>query len=225
MPPIMQLQGDAGTRVISNILEEVTENNEKQHLYDQTLQAIETILTFAEDFVHEAKAMDDHNKQVLGKIIKAMTNKNSEDSSSSSAISREEALDLLLEGEKESFTPGFLRHIEGECERITQAPKMTRESARLLEILRVVQTRVLEELGKEMGESAVVLGQLLGYEDEKELLGVLDAGLTVRGEEFAKEMAQNTQEALEGFKRVQGGVDPELVERVTFIDNRTGHTQ
>jgi hypothetical protein len=238
MPLIMQLQGDTGTRVISSILEETMEQDEEQSngnllLYDQTLQAIETILAFAEDFVEQAKEMDDHNKHLLGKIIKAMLKKDNENAgngvrstgfaplpNNNHCMSREEALDQLLEAEKDKFTPGFLRHIEGECERITNAPKMTRESARLLEILRIIQTRVLEELGKDMGESAIVLGQLMGYDNENELLGVLDAGLTVRGRDFAIEMASHTREALDGFKRVAGGVDPGLVERVSFIDQR-----
>jgi hypothetical protein len=238
MPLIMQLQGDTGTRVISSILEETMEQDEEQSngnllLYDQTLQAIETILAFAEDFVEQAKEMYDHNKHLLGKIIKAMLKKDNENAgngvrstgfaplpNNNHCMSREEALDQLLEAEKDKFTPGFLRHIEGECERITNAPKMTRESARLLEILRIIQTRVLEELGKDMGESAIVLGQLMGYDNENELLGVLDAGLTVRGRDFAIEMASHTREALDGFKRVAGGVDPGLVERVSFIDQR-----
>ena len=97
---------------------------------------------------------------------------------------------------------------------------MTRESARLLDILRMVQTRVLEELGKEMGQGAIVLGQLMGYDNQDELLGVLEAGLTVRGRDFAVELASLTQEALDGFKRVPGGVDPELVDKVSFIDQR-----
>ena len=93
-----------------------------------------------------------------------------------------------MEKEKNNFSAGFLRHLEGECQRIEGAPTMTPESARLLEIIRIIQTRVLEELGSDMGEAALVLGQLMGYDNKDELLGVLDAGLTVQGREFAVEM-------------------------------------
>merc|ERR1712070_1122848 len=105
------------------------------------------------------------------------------------ASRREEALDQVMKEEKKHFTSGFLRHIEGECDRISHQKTLTPESTRLLEILRMIQTRVLEELGQDLGEAALVLGQLMGYEKEEELLGVLDAGLTVRGNEFALEMA------------------------------------
>eukprot|EP00539_Tryblionella_compressa_P010702 CAMPEP_0178784014 /NCGR_PEP_ID=MMETSP0745-20121128/4010_1 /TAXON_ID=913974 /ORGANISM="Nitzschia punctata, Strain CCMP561" /LENGTH=353 /DNA_ID=CAMNT_0020441599 /DNA_START=21 /DNA_END=1082 /DNA_ORIENTATION=+ len=232
MDLVMSLRGEEGTRVISTLLEDAklkghADGDEKETLYTRTLQAVDLILSFAEDFVEQAQEMDNHNKKLLGKIIMAMRKSENDDSTKVtgkderiSSISREEVLDQVLEEEKHSFTPGFLRHIEGECERICKAPKMTRESARLLEILRVIQTRVLEELGKEMGEATLVLGQLMGYDNDEELLGVLDAGLTVRGIEFAAEMSSLTAEALDGFKRVPGGVDPELVERVTFIDNR-----
>ena len=85
----------------------------------------------------------------------------------------------------------------------------------------MIQARVVEELGQELGEGAVVLGQLLGYDNRSERLAVLDAGLTVRGVPFAKELVDLTAEALEGFEQVPGGADPELVRIVTEIDERT----
>ena len=97
---------------------------------------------------------------------------------------------------------------------------MTPESVRLLEIIRVIQTRVLEELGKDLGEAAQVLGQLIGYDTKAERLAVLEAGLTVRGPDFAKELMALTEEALEGFERVPEKVDPGLVECIQEIDGR-----
>merc|ERR1712194_990825 len=137
----------------------------------------------------------------------------------------ENQLDDLLSQEKEAFTPGFLRHVEGECERISSLKTLSPESAKMLQILRLIQTRVLEELGKGIGEGAIVLGQLLGYDDEAERMAVLDAGLAVRGLEFAREMSALTAEAREGFKAVaasngNGGVDPELVKSVEAVDVR-----
>ena len=73
---------------------------------------------------------------------------------------------------------------------------------------------------KDIGEGALVLGQLMGYDDQMERLAVLEAGLTVRGLDFAKDLAALTGEALEGFQRVPGGVDSDLVQRVQEIDDR-----
>mmetsp|Transcript_14030 Transcript_14030/g.22931 ORF Transcript_14030/g.22931 Transcript_14030/m.22931 type:complete len:129 (+) Transcript_14030:1041-1427(+) len=111
---------------------------------------------------------------------------------------------------------------------IASLPTISPESAKMLEILHVIQTRILEELGKSIGEGAIVLGQLLGYDDKAERLAVLDAGLAVRGVEFARELKGLTNEALEGFEAVQqqqqdgggGGVDPELVKSVEEMDER-----
>ena len=64
-----------------------------------------------------------------------------------------------------------------------------------------------------------MLGQLLGYDNKAERLAVLDAGLTVRGVEFAVELSALTSEALEGFKTVKG-VDPGLVVSIEEIDER-----
>ena len=224
---IMGLQGEEGAQIISSILEEGKEEDEE--VYSQTLQTVEMVLGFAEDFVKQAQEMDANNKLLLGKIMKAMvTSENNQSVSggegrvldSDDATSREQALDKVMKEEKKNFSAGFLRHLEGECNRIAGQKEMTPESSRMLEILLMIQTRVLEELGQDLGEAALVLGQLMGYEKEEELLGVLDAGLTVRGNEFALEMASLTEEALDGFSRVPGGADPGLVEKVQFIDRR-----
>jgi len=232
---IIGLQGEEGGKIISSILEDAKaggfegDEDDDGDAYAQTLQTVEMILSFAEDFVGQAQEMDANNKKLLGKIMKAMvTSENNQSiiggegriTGGDDASSREEALDRVMKEEKKHFTSGFLRHLEGECDRITNQPKVTPESARLLEILRMIQTRVLEELGRDLGEAALVLGQLMGYEKDEELLGVLDAGLTVRGNEFALEMASLTEEALDGFSRVPGGADPGLVEKVQFIDRR-----
>ncbi|KAL7426267.1 hypothetical protein ACHAXH_000656 [Discostella pseudostelligera] len=187
------------------------------------------ILTFVESFVEQTKSMDDVYKQLLGKIFQSIAPGASDGSSSGSTPSQstssanmENQLDNLLSSEKAAFTPGFLRHVEGECFRIASLSTISPESVKMLQILRLIQTRVLEELGKDIGEGAIVLGQLLGYEDESERLAVLDAGLTVRGVEFANELAALTEEALEGFEQASAreNVDAELVDRVRVIDDR-----
>jgi hypothetical protein len=228
---IMGLQGEEGSEIISSILEdaELVGNKDGDDTYALTLQTVELILSFAEDFVGQAQEMDTSNKQLLGKILKVIVAPENDQSipggegktmRGDNARRREEAFDKLMKEEKKNFTTGFLRHLEGECYRITNQPKVTSESARLLEILRLIQTRVLEELGQDLGEAGLVLGQLMGYEKVEELLGVLDAGLTVRGNDFALEMASLTEEALDGFSRVPGGADPGLIEKVQFIDRR-----
>ena len=233
---IMGLQGEDGAQIISSILEDSKKKGGEEdddEAYAQTLQTVEMILGFAEDFVKQAQEMDENNKKLLGKIMKAMVTSENDLSvdggegrvvgtvaGRDDASNREEALDRVMKEEKKNFTTGFLRHLEGECDRITNQSKLTPESGRLLEILRMIQIRVLEELGVDLGPAALVLGQLVGYEKEDELLGVLEAGLTVRGNEFALEMAGLTEEALDGFSRVPGGADPGLVERVQFIDRR-----
>lgn len=212
MDLLLNIRGYEGSKLIEGILKKAEKKGEEHA--NQVMDAIEFILSFTEAFVDNAQTLDDYNKNLLGKIIKTMSK------ADTAARDREELLDNLMEDEKENFTPGFLRHVEGECERIAAAPTMTPESSRLLEILRIIQARVLEELGKDMGEEAQVLGQLLGYDNANERLAVLDAGLTVRGLDFAQGMKALTEEALEGFTRVAGGADPELVERVTEIDAR-----
>mmetsp|Transcript_21336 Transcript_21336/g.27564 ORF Transcript_21336/g.27564 Transcript_21336/m.27564 type:complete len:331 (+) Transcript_21336:110-1102(+) len=206
------LTGNESSNIVQSIVDEsrVEEGDQKAALVEQ---AIDLTFTFAEDFVKQASQIDQQNKELLGKILKTMSAKDN------TSRQREESLDDLFTKERENLTAGFLRHVEAECERIEFAPKMTPDSARLLETLRVIQARVVEELGEDLGEGAQVLGQLIGYETSAERIAVLEAGLTVRGISFARELKALTVEALDGFQRVQNKADPELVEIIKEIDN------
>mmetsp|Transcript_12902 Transcript_12902/g.36812 ORF Transcript_12902/g.36812 Transcript_12902/m.36812 type:complete len:351 (+) Transcript_12902:67-1119(+) len=234
---LLNMQGFEGVAVLKEAIEEAQQAGDEERIF-AVESAVNLILTFAEEFVANAASLDGGNKKLLGKIVKEITSGWDKTSASSASESKgfgsaastksksrpgiddEARLDALFEREKDNFTPGFLRHLEGECKRITSASRLTPESAKLLETLRMIQARVVEELGQELGEGAVVLGQLLGYDDRSERLAVLDAGLTVRGVPFAKELVDLTAEALEGFEQVPGGADPELVRIVTEIDER-----
>jgi hypothetical protein len=209
---ILNLSGEEGVETIEAILNEAKEEGDEA--VERLEEVIDLVLSFAEEFVQQTVGVDDTNKKILGKIIRAISNKDV------AGRDREEALDELFAAERDNITAGFLRHIEGECERIAAAPKMTPESARLLEILRIIQTRALEELGLDLGQAAQALGQLIGYESKAERTAVLEAGLAVQGVDFAREMFALTEEALDGFARVQGGADPDLVECVKEIDER-----
>lgn len=204
-------------------------DNNSERLQDLS-SAVDVIVSFVESFVEEAKSMDEMYKKLLGKIFQSIAPSSNNEGGSASGVRRSEntyfgeaALEDLLANEKEAFTPGFLRHVDGECNRIASLPIISPESAKMLEILRIIQARILEELGKGIGEGAIVLGQLLGYDEKAERLAVLDAGLAVRGIEFAYELSVLTKEALDGFKSVQvqgGDVDPGLVTTVEEIDER-----
>lgn len=210
---ILSLSSADGVQIVESILQE-TVVGEGEEAATTVAEVIDLIVTFSEDFVEQAVRIDDQNKNLLGKIIKTVSDKDKTDSA------REQALDELLQREKKSFTAGFLRHINGECERIAAAPNMTPESTRLMGILRMIQTRVLEEVASDLGEAAQVLGQLIGYETAAERLAVLETGLMVRGPAFAKELLEMTEEALDGFQRVAGGAEPGLVECIEQIDDR-----
>mmetsp|Transcript_12307 Transcript_12307/g.18876 ORF Transcript_12307/g.18876 Transcript_12307/m.18876 type:complete len:348 (-) Transcript_12307:99-1142(-) len=192
---------------------------------DELSSAVNVIINFVETFVEEAQSVDGVYKQLMGKIFQSISPNNQREGggggeSTTTAAFGEAALEELLANEKEAFTPGFLRHVDGECNRIASLPTISPESTKMLEILRIIQARILEELGKGIGEGAIVLGQLLGYDEKAERLAVLDAGLAVRGVDFAHELKGLTTEALEGFEGVQGGVDPGLVKSVEEIDER-----
>ena len=226
---LLRMTGVVVTETIQEILEEYREKGDTSEV-ERVSETIEMILSFTEDFVNQSKAMDDNNKRLLGRIIRTMTESRSSSSSSNnksqddvplSESNREEMLDQLIASEKNNFTRGFLRYLDGECDRIASAPTISKESTRLRETLLVIKARILEELGQDLGEGALVLGQLVAYDDRNERLAVLDAGLQVRGIDFAQELMGLTEEALVGFQAVPNGdVDPTLVSRVEEIDER-----
>lgn len=212
---LVELRGEAGVNLIHEQVARVEATGD-QEMIERAHAAVEYIVYFLEAFVSEAKILDDNNKQLLGKILMCMT----EDIDDGSSLSKQEKLDAFMKEEKVNFTAGFLRHLEGECNRISNAKKMDKETTKLLEVMRMIQTRILEELGQDLGEGAQVLGQLLGYESSDERMAVLDAGLKVRGKDFATELKAMTEEALQGFQNVPGGVEPGLVAIIKEVDSR-----
>lgn len=217
---ILSMRGFEGVALMKQAIEEAEKSGDEDRM-ESVSEAVDYIISFIEEFVDQAKSIDDANKQLLGKIIRSIAKNDALDNNDRrTARDREESLDLILKQEKENFTPGFLRHLEGECQRIAMAPESSPKSAKLLETLKLIQTRVVEELGKDLGEGAQILGQLLGYDDATERLAVLDAGLTVRGVDFARELSSLTEEALDGFEKVGQNVAPELVRMIKEIHDR-----
>jgi len=147
---VFSMQGYEGVQFLEEFIAEAESGADEFELESLT-EACDYILSFSEEFVEQARVMDEENKKLIGKIIRSMTK--------GSETVREENLDKVLEDEKDNFTPGFLRHIEGECDRIAAAPNMTPESSKMLQTLRTIQLRVVEELGADLGEAALVLGQ------------------------------------------------------------------
>ena len=129
----------------------------REERLEELSEVVDLIVTFVESFVEEAKSMEDLYKKLLGRIFKIIAKKENnqlEKDSDASVFSIgtsadiEATLDQVLAEESEAFTPGFLRHLEGECSRIANLPTISPESSKMLQILRVIQARVLEELGK-----------------------------------------------------------------------------
>jgi aspartate aminotransferase-like enzyme len=138
---------------LDDILQDETSNTSSTYHLEQVSDAINTILIFVESFVEETSQMETTYKRLLGKIFKLITPAKNNQMESESVTelhsnALENELDKVLAQEKEAFTPGFLRHLEGECMRIESSKSVTPESTKMLQILRVIQTRVLEELGK-----------------------------------------------------------------------------
>lgn len=140
---LLSIKSDNGVKALNIIVEEASSSSERLEVEF----ACDYILSFMEAFVEEARSMDDKNKNLLGRIIRAIA-PTSSDASFSSARYREEQLDKVLEEENENFTPSFLRHVENECRRLAASPAITKDSARLLETLQLVHLRIMEELGK-----------------------------------------------------------------------------
>jgi hypothetical protein len=216
MDLILRVSGaPGGVRAVESALQEARDRRPGDEAAGQLLgQALDLILSSAEGFVEQARGLDSQNKELLGRIVRVLADRSLADRD------REVALDALMEREAENLTPGFLRHVESECDRVAGAPRLSPESSRLLEILRLVQARAVEEAGRGLGEAAQVLGQLAGYESSSERLAVLDAGVTVRGLDFASEMLSLSEEALDGFDRVPGGADADLVNCIREIRDR-----
>jgi hypothetical protein len=270
---IQQVALEDPTITLDDIITGSNMSEESGRRLDRISDSVDMILEFVENFGLVMKDTDDKYKLLLRQLFESIapssspsssgtssssSNDNNMESSSSSIqssspLEMEEQFDNLLAMNKEAYTPGFVRYIDGECKRLesllpqslqqvdtttttttvtttnTTSSSSYEETMKMIQILRVIQTRILDELGKEyLGEGAIVLGQLLGYDNDAERLAILDAGLTVRGYDYAIELQELTKTALDDFssmmnsmtKKVKDVVDPELVRRVEIINRR-----
>jgi len=222
---VLGMRGYEGVDMFDAVVENVRAR-EGDTAADTVEGAIGLIVDFAEEFTRQAKEMEETNRAVLGRIMRAMGAKEeggkSQGFGGKDGPRPEDVLDEAIAYEKENFTPGFLRHLNGQIERINASPSITREGMRMVETLGMILIRVVEEMGQNLGEGGVVLGQLVGYEKDEERISVLRSGLQVRGIDFAQELRTLTEEALDGFSAGDengvDAVDPVLVERVRSID-------
>lgn len=262
---IQQVALEDTTITLNDIITGKNMSEESGRRLDRISDGVDLILEFVENFGLAMKDTNDKYKLLLRRLFESIAPPSSgaspsssdnimEKSSSitsSSPLEMEERFDDLLSTNREAYTPGFVRYIDGECIRLesllpqsqgdvtatttvtnattTSSSSSYEETTKMIQILRVIQTRILDEIGKEhLGEGAVVLGQLLGYDDDNERLAVLDAGLAVRGYDYAIELQELTKNALADFTEMtrnveeeEGGVvDPELIRRVETINRR-----
>lgn len=263
---IQQVALEDTTITLNDIITGKNMSEESGRRLDRISDSVDLILEFVENFGLVMKDTDDKYKLLLRQLFESIAPSSSgaspsssdnitETSSitSSSPLEMEERFDNLLSTNREAYTPGFVRYIDGECIRleslltqsqgdVTATTTVTNatttssssssssyeETTKMIQILRVIQTRILDEIGKEhLGEGAIVLGQLLGYDNDNERLAVLDAGLAVRGYDYAIELQELTKNALVDFTKMtrnveeEGSVvDPELIRRVITINRR-----
>ena len=267
---IQQVALEDTTITLNDIITGKNMSEESGRRLDRISDGVDMILEFVENFGSVMKDTDDKYKLLLRQLFESIAPSSSgpppsssdnimEKSSSiasSSPLEMEERFDDLLSTNREAYTPGFVRYIDGECIRleslltqsqggVTATTTVTNattassssssssheETTKMIQILRVIQTRILDEIGKEhLGEGAIVLGQLLGYDNDNERLAVLDAGLAVRGYDYAIELRELTKNALVDFNKImtrnveeeEGSVvvDPELIRRVETINRR-----
>jgi len=266
---LLNMRGYEGTTLMKHILQQAQDEEEKgpkeissttqddcdrstMTYYQRVSKAMEYILSFMEEFVNQSQSLDEQNKLLLGKIIRAITHAKQQpskytsshpasssssqaddeeedydiatsSSSTTSTFQQDNAIDVILQQERDSFTPGFLRHLEGECQRIESAPFINSQSIAMLQLLRMIQLRIVEELGQEdLDDTALILGQLLGYESKYERLAILQTNLNIRGIDFAHTLKQTIQQALQEFDRMKYlpnyKVDDELIRIVSEMD-------
>jgi hypothetical protein len=241
LPQLLSMRGDVGVR----IMKETIANGELTFNDDLNEMLVDYTIDFLEGFVSNAAALDDGCEELLGEIVTKILECRKENDDYIDALNEigeeekaaahqqfdTESLDTWFTDRRADVTSwAFTRHLEGQVSRILNAPRITPESSKLIEILRTIQARVVEEMAVGVGgEAARVISRTLQYDGGEGEGGERDAilidELEARGLAFASEVSKLIEVAGEDFKILvnegREDVDLEMVQRLDDIGQVT----
>ena len=203
-------------------MKETISEGENRHQDNLNEMLVDLTIDFLEAFVENAAKMDEASKALLGDIVRKMLACKKEEGTLDV-----ETLDAFFESKREEVTKGaFLRHLEGEVARVVKAPKITPESAHMVQVLRMIQSRAVEEMAEKVGgDAAKLLNQLVQYEDEGEREAVLISDLSARGLGFAGNVLNLIEAAEADFKLLieegRDDIDQTLLQRLEVVKDIT----
>lgn len=103
-----------------------------------------------------------------------------------------------------------MAHLSRQEKRLLSSPSATVETAKLLDMFKVIKVLVMDAQGRalsEGGDVAVIVNQLLQYDDDEARVQVMRAGLEARDAEWKQQFFEKIEEVIgetEGIRSDDG---------------------
>jgi len=181
---LLSMRGPEGVEVMRSEIDRAGDDG------GLTAGLVSFVIDFLEEFVELSAAMEERNKHLLGEVVNFVRQ-------NSSSVPETTA---FMDGLAARFDASFLSHVDLQASRLLKAPAATVETAKMLDLVRVVKVLCVEAVGRTFGEAAEVMGQLAQYEDDGMRGQVLKAGMEARDEKWREEFWAGLEEAVEGLQ-------------------------
>ncbi|GMH49000.1 hypothetical protein TrLO_g15505 [Triparma laevis f. longispina] len=190
---LLSMRGVEGVDLMKACIEEAGEDG------GLTSGLISFIIDFLEEFVSQSASLDSRNTQLLGSLIDFVRSNND--------VAKVEE---FFDGNVEELDGNFMAHLSRQEKRLLSSPSATVETAKLLDMFKVIKVLVMDAQGRalsEGGDVAVIVNQLLQYDDDETRVQVMRAGLEARDAEWKQQFFEKIEEVIgetEGIKSDDG---------------------
>ncbi|GMH50587.1 hypothetical protein TrRE_jg11399 [Triparma retinervis] len=202
---LINMRGKKGAEVIQGYMESEKGGEDERELNGML---ISYVIDFLELFVSSAADRSDANKALMSELVKIVTGRVKGVEGAyveGDGKVTEEDVDKWMDENAKRFDGGFIRYLDSEVHRVTSSPNQSQPVIKTGSILKIVRVRVLEEVGKRMGEEIEVMNQVLGYDKDGIRERVVLAGLEARGRDMAERLKAVCEEVLEGEVKGEEG--------------------
>ncbi|GMH47252.1 hypothetical protein TrVE_jg10038 [Triparma verrucosa] len=202
---LLSMRGPEGVELMKECIREAGDDG------GLTEGIISFIIDFLEEFVEQSASLDARNAALMGEVLEFVKSHND--------VPEVEA---FFDSKVPELDGNFMAHLNRQEKRLLASPSATVETAKLLDMVKVVKVLSTEAVGRSLSEGsnvAVIMNQLLQYDSDSTRVQVMRAGLATRDDLWKEEFFKKIDEAIIETKGMESEDGKEMRRRLETMQN------